>query len=302
MNLKAYGEKADGAVEQIKTKTLELESLLSVTDEKSEVFALNSGKTVSPSGDVYKIIKESAELSELTGGALDITIYPVLKAWGFTTQSYRIPSQTELDGLLKSVGTENISLGESELYLKNNAQIDLGATAKGYLADRTVEILGENKVSSALLNLGGTIVAHGEKPGGAEWKIGVADPENSSEYFGYLSLTDKIAATSGGYERYFVGDDGETYIHIIDPKTGRPVKNGITSVTVISDSGITCDALSTALFVSGTEKAEELWKKSDKSFEFIILTDDKNLFITEGAADGFKLAEGQNDIILNIIR
>lgn len=302
MTNKAFGENAQAALEKINAKAKLLDGLLSVTNENSEVYALNSGKTLVPSEDTRQIIKQSAELCGFTGGRLDITSYPVLKAWGFTTQGYRIPSQTELDKLLDNVGTENICIEESGIYLKNNAQIDLGATAKGYLADRAIEILDENKIASALLNLGGTIVARGEKPSGEKWKIGVADPKNSSSYFGFLNLSDKIAATSGGYERYFVGEDGETYIHIIDPKSGRPVKNGTASVTVISDSGIKSDALSTALFVAGKDEAENIWKKDGKTFDYIILTDDNELFVTKEVSDSLRLADGFDEIKINVVQ
>lgn len=135
-------------------------------------------------------------------------------------------------------------------------------------------------------------MAHGKKPGGSEWRIGIADPGNSADYMGTVSCADKITATSGSYERYFTGSDGKRYCHIIDPKSGMPADNGVESVTVISDSGVKSDSLSTALFVMGLDKATDYWRQH-RDFELVILTSDKKALITPALAQSFQLKNEQ---------
>ena len=188
--------------------------------------------------------------------------------------------------------------GSGLSFKKDGMKLDFGAVAKGFAADRVRGIL-EDKASSAIVNLGGTVLAYGKKPGGSQWRVGVADPENSAAYMGMLSCTGKIIATSGSYERCFTGEDGKTYSHIIDPKTGIPVDNGILSVTIISDSGLRSDALSTALFVMGKDGAEKYYRKN-RNFDFIILTADKKAYVTAGVYDDFKLADGYDYEIVKV--
>ena len=168
--------------------------------------------------------------------------------------------------------------------------LDLGAVAKGYAADKSLELLQNSRAQAAILNLGGTICLYGKKPDNTRFKVGIADPENPAAYFGYLSCDSGIVATSGGYERYFE-KDGKTYIHILDPSTAKPVENNILSVTVITDDGAKADAMSTALFVMGLDKAADYYR-NHPDFNFIILTDDDHLYLTETIFDDFTLADG----------
>lgn len=293
MSIDAYGENA-AAVNSAKKRVLELEDLLSVTDEKSELYALNSGNSTGLSGETLELIKFALEMSEKTKGALDPTIYPILCEWGFTTGSYRVPDSDTLSELLKNVGTDKIKLNADSVSLNKGVMLDLGAVAKGYASEECAKILRESGVRSALINLGGNIQLVGSRPDGEPWKIGVADPLDifDDKNVGILSVRDCAVVTSGNYQRFFIEND-VVYGHIIDPQTGRPVNNDLLSVTIIANNGALCDALSTALFVMGCEKAEQFWREN-RDFEAILITKDNTVHVTSGIYDRFELSEGSS--------
>ena len=172
--------------------------------------------------------------------------------------------------------------------------------AKGYAADKIVKVLQEHEVPRANINLGGNVLAYGDRPDGTPWRVGIQDPARVDEqnaFAGVLALTDSFAVTSGGYQRNFE-QDGKTYHHIIDPATGYPADSGLTSVTVVAPAlegflnGTMCDAYSTALFVMGEEQALDFWRdRSAGVFELVLVTEDGRVVVTEGLADRFTLDE-----------
>ena len=289
MNLKAYGENSEIALEIAGDEIKYLDELLSVTNNDSDVRKINNsnGNSVSVNKETAEIIQNAIEIGDQTNGALDITIYPVLKEWGFTTNDYKIPDGKTIEMLLKNVDYNKIKLDGNSVTIPENFELDLGALAKGYTSDKVMEILRNNDVGSAVVSLGGNVQTLGRKPDGSLWKVAVTDPFSPDSAMGVLDVEDKAVITSGNYERYFVAENGEMYHHIIDPSDGYPADSGLVSVTIIGDSGIMCDALSTALFVSGFEKAVNYWK-NNKDFDMILVTDRKNIFITEGIADTFE--------------
>ncbi|MEE3475325.1 MAG: FAD:protein FMN transferase, partial [Ruminococcus sp.] len=243
------------------------------------------------SKDTAALLSDSLALCDRLDGCFDLTVYPAVQAWGFTTGDYRVPTDSELKALSDKIDYTAVTLSDDgRVSLPENVMLDLGAVAKGYAADVSRTILAANKAQAAVLNLGGTICLYGKKPDGSRFTVGIADPENPAGYFGYLSCDDTTVATSGGYERYFE-HGGKRYIHILDPATAAPVDNGILSVTIVSDSGAFADAASTALFVMGLDKATQ-YCRSHPDFDCIILTDDKNLYLTEGVYDDFTLSDG----------
>ena len=294
MTLKAYGENSKSALEKASAKIRELEELLSVTDENSEIFGLNSadGKRTEISDDTSFLIKRSLEINKSTNAAFDITLYPVSREWGFTTGDYKVPAQTRLDELLKSVGSENIILdtNDNSVSLLNGANIDLGGIAKGYAGKCAAEILKNEGIKSAILNMGGNVQTIGAKPDGSSWIVGIQDPTDSHELVGTVEVIDKAVVTSGGYERYFEDEAGNTYWHILDPKTGRPAKTDILSVTVIGIDGTTCDALSTSLFVMGIDSACG-YLRSNREYDAVMVSDDKTLYITQGITESFSVSD-----------
>lgn len=305
MKLTAYGDNAADAISASEKKISELEKLWSVTDAGSEIYAVNhsGGEPVPLSGETAELLNLSLEISELTDGALDCTMYPVLKEWGFTTGEYKIPDEAKIAELLENTGYENIDFNGVNVTLPENFQIDLGAVGKGFTGDIVSQIMRENGVTSALLDLGGNIQTVGTKPDGTPWKIGLRNPFGDG-LFGVLELSDKAAVTSGGYERYFVGEDGETYWHILDPATGNPARSGVISATAVGENGGVCDALSTSLFVMGTEKSEKFWKEHGEilGFEMVLVTEDGKIFITEGLEESFTPTDVFENMEVNVIR
>lgn len=300
MNLKAYGgDDAEAALDEAVNRISELESLLSVTDENSDVWKIDhaGGDTVSVNGDTLEIINTAIRVGNQTNGALDITVYPILKEWGFTTQQYKIPEEETLNALLENVDYRQIETGDGCVRIPEDFQIDLGALAKGYTSDQVMEILKENGIKSAVINLGGNVQTLGKKPDGSLWNIAVKNPFQTDTDMCIVATADKAVITSGNYERYFIGEDGNAYWHIIDAKDGYPADNGLVSVTIIGDNGLTCDALSTALFVAGLDEAEEYWKNNG-DFDMILVTDDKKMYITEGIEDCFTSTSDMTVVIV----
>ena len=290
MTMKAYGPGAQSALSDITSMISDLDSRLSVTNTESEIYRLNhaEGKSVTLSDTTADLLRKALALGGTTGGALELTSYPLSLAWGFTTGDYQIPDQEAIDGLLPLVDDSAITLDGTSATLPTGAQLELGAVAKGYAGDRAAEILQDAGVTSALLNLGSsTIRAIGSKPDGSPWRIALQDPNDTSAYAGVVSATDRSIDTSGGYERYLEGDDGEIYWHILDPDTGYPAKNGLISVTVLSGSALTGDGLSTALFVMGLSDAIDYWRENG-GFEFIFITDQNEIYVSQGAESLFQ--------------
>lgn len=212
MELSAYGAD-DALMEAAEQEILGLESRLSVTDAGSEIYALDHNGLAELSPDTTELMQTALEMCERTDGALDVSIYPVLRAWGFTTGSYQVPTQEEIENLLTQVDYRKVTLENGTASIAQGMEVDLGSVAKGYTGDQVSQLLREGGVTSALLNLGGNVQLVGGKPDGSDWRVAVQDPE-SDGYLGVLSLRDKAAITSGGYERYFVGDDGEVYAQL----------------------------------------------------------------------------------------
>ncbi len=292
MTLKAYGKNADEALSASSAEIKRLEDLLSVTKENSDISNINSGggKPVPVSSDTLNVINTALEIGEKTDGALDITIYPLLTEWGFTTGEYKIPDEKKLKELLKRTDYGQVVTTKDSVKLPDGFRLDLGAVAKGYAGDRAAEIIREAGVTSAIISLGGSVQAIGLKPDGSPWKVGIADPFSPNEEIAAVSVSDKAVVTSGNYNRYFEGEDGKRYCHIISPYSGYPVDNGTVSVTVIGSSGAECDALSTALFVMGYEKAAEYYREN-RSFDMVLITSDGKIHITEGLKNSVITAE-----------
>nr|WP_294492898.1 FAD:protein FMN transferase [uncultured Mediterraneibacter sp.] len=290
MTFTAYGEGAEQALLEAEKEIHMLEEKLSVTDEDSEIYRANhgGGSSVTLSDDTTRVVQFALTMAEETDGALEPTIYPVLTAWGFTTDGNRIPDGEELDSLLERVGYEKAELDGNELYLQQGTELDLGAVGKGYAGDVAAELLENKGITSAILDIGGNIQTVGLRPDDTKWRIGIRSPYGEGQ-LGILSVADCAVVTSGNYERYFTGEDGKQYGHIIDPKTGYPVDNGLASVTIITDEGKRGDALSTAMFVKGLDQAQEYWQ-AHQDFDMIMTTEDGEMWITENVSDQFVLS------------
>ena len=304
MMLTAYGDQGEAALKEAEIELYRLEALLSKTDESSTVSRLNdaAGVEVAAEDEVLELLNLAKKYSEATEGAFDITIAPVVSAWGFTEDAYRVPDAAELEKLLKSVSSDNITMNGNAVALTPGTEIDLGGIAKGYASDRMAEIFREHGITRGTAVLGGNALAVGTREDGEPWRVGVKDPKNAEGVVGLVHLTDAYAVTSGGYERYFE-ENGKIYHHIIDPANGYPAESGLVSVTVIADckeagtrNGTMCDALSTALFVMGEEQALEFWRTSELDFDLVLVTEDDRVVMTGGIADRFTESEGSGYI------
>ena len=282
MTVKAYGPQGDAAVEAAVEEINRLDALLSTGNEDSEVAGINANNGGHLSEDGAVLMERSLELYKSTGGVFDVAIYPVMKAWG-------LPDDETLKSLLQLADPSLIEYDSSTAdvnFEEKGVQIDFGGIAKGYTSSRIMDIYKEKGVTSGLVNLGGNAQVLGTKPDGSLWRVAVQSPDAEDEYLGVLETKDKAIITSGGYESYFE-KDGVTYHHIIDPSTGYPAENGLISVTIVSADGTLADGLSTSLFVMGKDKAVDYWRTHSDEFDMILLTDDEQLYVSEGIKDSF---------------
>lgn len=292
MRLTLYSRNPDSGQEVLAELTDLLGSLdgaLSATREDSDVSRVNrsEGRPVEVNAWTGELLSQVLALCQATGGALDVTAYPAVKAWGFTTEEHRVPPPGELAELAASIDYTAVQVEGNTVTLPAGMELDLGAAAKGYAGDLLARKVREKGVFSALLDLGqSTIAAVGAKPDGSPWRIGIREPDSDS-YFAVIELEDMAIGTSGGYQRYFE-QDGVAYWHILDPKTAAPARSGLISVTVVSPSALVCDGLSTALFVMGLEEGARFWRDHPElDFEAVFMTEDGSIYRTAGLAESF---------------
>lgn len=299
MDLTIYGD-AD-LPGQVQGLIDDLEGQLSVTDPDSQIYAVNARGSGTLTGRADTLMGQALDLCRRTSGALDLSIYPVVRAWGFTTGDYQVPDDSTLAALTALVDYTHIDYDPASgaVSLPEGMEIDLGSVAKGYAGREAAQLLRQAGVTSALLNLGGNIQTVGSRPDGDPWQIGVKDPATGQPMV-VLSIRDQAVVTSGGYERYFQ-QDGRTYWHIMDPATGCPADTGLRSVTIVGDDGLVCDGLSTALFVMGLERAAQFWAGSD-DFEAIFVTDDGSVYLTQGLTDRFALTQDHANTPVQVIQ
>lgn len=305
MEIQVAGDEA--LLDESERRIGNLEKALSVTDPESEIGFLNEKKQYTMSKQTTEILKNALDICKETNGDLDISIYPVLTAWGFTTSKYRIPEETEIKDLLKYVDYRRISIrngsnGTSLVTIPSDMEIDLGSIVKGYTSNMLADYYRKMGVKSALINLGGNVQCVGKKPNGQPWNVAIKSPfkDTKSGILGVIKAEDVAIITSGGYERFFESN-GEVFWHILDPDTGKPAKNGLVSVTIIGKDGLMCDGFSTALFVKGLDEAIDFWKTRD-DFDAVFITDDGNVYVTEGIADKFSLSSEYYDAKLTVVR
>lgn len=287
MTIKSFGKNAFRANILAESEILGIEKLISVTDSQSEVYRLNNLETESLgiSSQLSFLIDYTEKAAKNTEGAFNPFLYPVTKEWGFTTKKYHVPEKESIKKLLPLCDYKNGFLPQKGM------QLDFGGVGKGYAGDMAIKSLKQSGIESAILDLGGNIQALGKKRDGSLWNIGLKNPwDNTSGPLLALKLSDSAVITSGGYERFFTGDDGKKYIHIFDASTGYPVQNNLVSVTIITDSGLKGDMLSTALFVMGKEKAADFWKNNPfYDFQMILISDDYSVLYTDGLEDKITL-------------
>ncbi len=278
------GKKGKQVCDELQSKVCELESILSTTLSSSDVYNLNHNKSLNApvKPELSQLLDFSKEMFERTDGAFNPALYPVIREWGFTTEEYKVPAEERIQKLLLNTDFTTVKNDVDGIKMSDGMELDFGAIGKGFAADKSVEILKKNGIKSALLDFGGNIQAIGKKPDGNLWRVGIKNPWDGGAAAA-LSVEDKAVVTSGGYERFFE-KDGVRYIHIFDPKTGRPSQSDLESVTIICESGKYADALSTALFVMGSTGAVAFYK-ANTDFDFILITKERVLIYSKGLRD-----------------
>ena len=290
MTLTAYGDHAEDALAGAKSEIERLDALFSISSESGDIYALNRDYAVTLHEDTQALLKRALEVSDSTDGIFDCTIEPVMDAWGFTTQNYRVPSADELQQLLTHVDYKQVQQNGSDVSIPADVQVDLGGIAKGYTSDRIMQVFADNGVTSGIVSLGGNVQALGCKPDGSKWRVAVQDPNDEGENFAVVEIADEAVITSGGYQRYFE-EDGATYHHIIDPRTGYPADSGVISSTIISHDGTLADGLSTSLFIMGVDDALDYWRAHSDEFDAILMDENGTVYVTDGIADRCSLLE-----------
>lgn len=288
MSITAYGPKADDAVKKAEEYVQNMDMLMSTGDAGSEISRLNVNGRAQLSEDTAAVLKRALQVCRDTDGCFDPTVYALSEVWGFTTKKYTVPDDAGISSARKCVNASAVRVDDNDVAVidVDGVKVDMGGIAKGYTSSGVMDLFREYRIESGIVNLGGNVQVMGTKPDGTQWKIGIRNPDADTGYFGVLSAENTAVVTSGGYERYFE-QDGRTYHHIIDPRTGYPAESGLLSVTVVSNDGTLADALSTALFVMGGSKAVRYWQNSEYDFDIILMKSDKSLIVSEGLKDSF---------------
>lgn len=299
VSITLYGDgDMDEVSAQIITGAKDLsDNIISWREDTSELGNLNlnyvEGEEYILSDELFYILSTSYEISEASNGAMDITIRPLANLWnieGGTVDTFNLPDIIDISDAKKQVGYEQLTFTDKGIIINSpDMLLDLGATGKGYALDVARDILTANDVDGAVVTMGGSILVYGKKTDGSDWKIGIRDPQGSSEdMIGYLSFagdTDICISTSGDYEKY-IEKDGVRYHHILDRETGYPAESGLSSVTVVCQNGLISDGLSTACYVLGYDASLALLAEYDA--EAIFVFKDNQVIVTEGLQEVFQ--------------
>ena len=286
--------KAD-TVLQICTRRLEeLERHLSANAEISTLIDINKASGVSAvnvPADIYQLFERAMFFAEKTDGAFNPVIGGIVKLWNIGFENARKPEDRDIRDALSRTGYKDVQLTGTAVFLKKaGMKLDLGAIAKGFAADELTRIVRQAGIAHAVIDIGGTISAVGKRPDGKRWNIGIRDPRvQQGQPVISAAIESCSISTSGSYERYFE-QDGVRYHHIIDPATGYPVRNNMIAVSVFSDSATDADALSTACFVLGYEKAVKLLAELPNT-EALFIFDDNSVCTTAGLAQHIKVLD-----------
>jgi thiamine biosynthesis lipoprotein len=264
-----------------------------LADSELERVNLMAGKeAVAVHGDLLELVEKALYYADISGGAFDPAVGPLVKLWGIGTDAPHIPSDEEIAGLLPLVNRRDIEINRQNMTIflrQPGMRLDLGAIAKGYAADEIAAIVRRAGVKRAMIDLGGNIFAYGEKEDKSPWRIGIQNPlGNRGDYIGIAEVRNKTIVTSGVYERY-IEVEGKRYHHLLSPETGFPADNGLLSVTIIADSSVDADGLSTAVFVLGGEKGSALVESMGA--EAIFVFEDHTVRGTPGLPEFFTLTD-----------
>jgi thiamine biosynthesis lipoprotein len=271
---------ADDLQEEIEAELKKVDEQFSMFNTQSLVARVNRGEKPELTSDFIEIFKLAREVYDETNGAFDITVAPLVNAWGFGFKNEQMPSKEQVDSLRQLVGMQHVSLnGKTIVMQKPGMMLDFSAIAKGYGVDVVARLLESHDIKNFMVEIGGEITTRGINPERVPWKIGVNKPceddlNESHELQTILNVTDKSMATSGNYRNFYI-KEGKKYAHTIDPKTGRPVQHTLLSATVLADHCAKADAYATSFMVLGMDGAKEILKRHKELMAYLIFTDRK---------------------------
>ncbi len=296
MTLTAYGNQREAGLDAAQSIIQAMDAALDPELETSTTYAINhaNGANVSISGQVAKMLSCAYDVYKKSNGALDLSLYPVIKRWGFVDGHYYVPTDEELASDLALRCFDKMSLtsfpssGSYAVSFPATAQISFASVAKGCAAENAISAMRQAGVTSGIISLGGNVQTLGQKPNGDDWTIAIQDPNNTSSYLGVINVGETAVVTSGTYQRYFTSGT-KTYHHLINPKNGYPVSNSLLSVTIICEDGTMADCLSTAMFILGENNALNYWRNYG-GFEMILVNNSNQIICTSGLIEEFTLA------------
>lgn len=279
ISIQILDDASESVLDGCKELCIDFDEKFSYTNENSEIYQINhaDGEPVEVSDDTITLLKEGIRYSELSDGSFDLTIGAVSELWDFHAKNPRVPDDAAVREAVSHVDYRNIQISGNQVSLADpKAAIDVGAIAKGYIADRLKDYLTGQGVKNALINLGGNVLAMGNKTDGSKYNIGIQKPfDKSGQPVTSVRIAGQSVVTTGTYQRYFM-QNNRLYHHVLDPRTGYPCENNLSSVTIITDSSLTADALSTTCFLLGYEKGTEL-AESLGGVETIFITNENEI-------------------------
>lgn len=294
-----YGKGADKASADAAGVFKALHSMLDESSASSALYALNNaaGQSVVVPGQIVDMLNAMKTVYDQTDGALDPTVEPLLELWGFSDGHYVKPTDEDIDNTRTLLCFDKVKIetfAESGTYtvtMPAGAKLTFDAAARGCAGNYAMQALKNDGVTAGIVSTANFVQTLGAKPDGSQWNVSIADPDNPDGSIGYLAVGETAVATSGGYTQSFTYSDGETYSHILDPSTGYPAKTDLKSVTVLCDSGLTADCLSTALYILGQKAALQYWRDNG-GFQMLLVTQDNKIVCTSGLMEVFNQ---QND-------
>lgn len=266
--------------QSIKAELLKVDASLSPFNKESVITAVNENKNVQLDDMFKEVFNLAMDISKDTDGAFDITVAPLVNAWGFGFKNGSQPSSHQVDSLLQLVGYEKVSMVDGKVTKRDpRIMLDCSAIAKGYGTDRVARLLQSRGIQNYMVEIGGEVVTSGVNPDRVPWKIGVTKPTDDSLNIGHelqtvLNVTDKAMATSGNYRNYYF-KGGKKFAHTVDPKTGYPVQHSILSATVLSKSCAVADAYATSFMVMGFDKARQVLERHPELMAYFIYSNQK---------------------------
>ena len=301
MTLTAYGKHAEEGLAAASSVINSMEALLDPELPTSTTYAINhaNGQNVVVNAQIAKMLSTAKTVYDQSDGSLDLSLYPLIKLWGFVDGRYYVPLYEEIQAQLKRKAFDKMVLtsypatGSYSVNFPADTEISFGSIGKGCTAENAISAMRQAGVKSGIISLGGNVQTLGLKPDDSKWTVAIQDPNNTASWVGTVQVGETAVVTSGSYQRFFEFD-GNTYHHIINPLSGSPVSNNLLSATIICEDGTMADALSTAMFVLGEARALNYWRQYG-GFEMILITKSNQVICTKGLIDVYSANSAAGD-------